>query len=282
MSESTDFLEMLSFPYYTHLQAQLTNPAHSISWNKVALIGYIDILLYAKDQFPPAGFQRKIRMLYENYQNLGNNYPLLGDLDGLFRALNRLDKDQAEQVTSIAIEWHNTVQVIEKICLDLVLRRNNFIDSSQLSEALQRSLYQMQFGAILPKLTDFLDEEQEEIRRLAQLKQYPITIFQKIKLRHQFSGTFHTDKAPVQSLFEKDQDIQDLIQKINKVFFKLINLINQKIPEPDRTLKTNQSNQDLSTPQDYRLVVNLYYDGNEVNEYESGLFARLRNLLRIT
>lgn len=281
MSETNDFLEMLSFPYYTHLQAQLTNPAHSISWNKTALIGYIDILLYAKDQLPPAGFQRKIRMLYENYQNLGKNYPLLGDLDGLFRALNRLDKDQSEQVTSTALEWHNTVEVIEKICLDLALRRNNFSDSSQLNDALQRSLYQMHLAAILPQLTDFLNEEQEEIRRLVQLKQYPITIFQKIKLRHQFSGTFHTDKNPVQFLFEKDQDLHDLINKVSKTFFRLINLINQKLPEPDRSLKTNQSNQDLSTPQDYRLVINLYYDGDEVNEYESGLFARLRNLLHI-
>lgn len=282
MIETTDLQEMLSFPYYAHLQAQLTNPAHSIAWNKVALIGYIDILIYAKEQFPPAGFQRKIRMLYEQYQNLTKNYPILGDLDGLFRALDRLDKDQAEQVTAIALEWHTIVQVIEKICLDLVSRRNNYSDSSQLSEVLQRSLYQLQVAAILPKLSDFLDEEQEEIRRLAQLKRYPITVFQKIKLRHQYAGTFHTDKESIQFLFEKDPDLQNLINNISKSFFRLVNAINQKLPEPDRSLKTNQSSQDLSSPQDFRLTVNLSYDGNDENVYESGLFARLRNLIRIT
>ncbi len=285
MSETTDttgFMEMLSFPYYAHLQAQLANPTHSISWNKVALIGYIDILLYAKDQIPPAGFQRKVRILYESYPNLSRNYPVLGDLDGLFRALNRLDKDQAELVTSVALQWHSTVQEIEKICFELAARRNNFNGPSQLAEALQRSLYQLQSTAILPKLSGFLDEEQEEIRRLAQLKQYPITVVQKIKFQHQFSGTFHTDKEPIHFLFEKDSDLQDLVNNINKAFFRLVNSINQKLPGPDRSLKTNQSSQNLSTPQDYRLVINLSYDGNDENEYESDLFAKLRSLLRIT
>ncbi len=282
MSEATDFLEMISFPYFSHLQARLSNPAHSISWNKVALIGYIDILLYAKDQLPPAGFQRKIRMLYEHYQNLDKNYPLLGDLDGLFRAINRLDIDKDDLVTATALQWHATVQVIEKICLDLVARRSNFNDPSQLSEALQRSLYQMNRAAILPRLEDFLNEEQEEIRRLAQLKRYPTTVFQKIKLRRQFAGTIHTDKEPLQFLFEKDTELQDLINGINKAFFKLVNMVNQKLPEPDRSLKTNQASQDLSTPHDYRLVITLSYDGTDENEYESGLFAKLRSLLRIT
>lgn len=282
MNESIDYLEMISFPYYAHLQAQLTNATHSISWNKVALIGYIDLLLYAKEQLPPAGFQRKVRMLYENYQNLGKNYPILGDLDGLFRGLNRLDKDQSEQVTSIALQWHNAVQVIEKICLDIAVRRHNFNDQSQLNEGLQRALYQLHQSAILPKLSDFLEEEQEEIRRLTQLKKYPVTVFQKIKLRHQFSGSFHTDKEPIQFLIEKDPDLKDLINKISKTFFKLVNLVNQKLPEPDRSLKTKQTSQDLSAPQDFRLIVNLSYDGNDENEYESGLFAKIRSLLRIS
>lgn len=282
MNEITGFLEMLSFPYYAHLQAQLTNAVQSISWNKVALLGYVDILLYAKDQLPPAGFQRKIRMLYENYENLGKNYPALGDLDGLFRGLNRLDKDQAEQVTATAIQWHNTVQVLEKICLNLAVRRLNYNEPSQLSEALQRALYQLHQSAVLPKLNDFLEEEQEEIRRLAQLKKYPIAVFQKLKLRNQFSGSFHTDKEPVRFLIEKDAELQDLVNIINKTFFRIVNLINQKLPEPDRSLKANQTSQDLSTPRDYRLVVNLAYDGNDENEYEAGLFAKLRNLIRVT
>ncbi len=282
MNDTIDYLEMISFPYYTHLQAQLLNPIHSISWNKVALIGYIDLLLYAKELLPPAGFQRKVRMLYEHYQNLGKNYPILGDLDGLFRGLNRLDKDQAEQVTSIALQWHNVVQVIEKICLDMVARRHNLKDPIQLSEGLQRTIYQLQLTSVLPKLSEFLEEEQEEIRRLTQLKKYPVTIFQKIKLRHQFSGSFHTDKETIQSLVEKDPELQDLVNKISKAFFRLVNLVNQKLPEPDRSLKTNQTSQDLSTPQDFRLVVNLSYDGNDENEYESGLFAKLRSLLRIS
>ncbi len=282
MNETTDLLEMISFPYYAHLQAQLTNAIHSIAWNKVALLGYIDILLYAKDQLPPAGFQRKIRMLYENYENLSKNYPALGDLDSLFRGLNRLDKDQSEPVTTTAIQWHNTVQVVEKICTNMVARRYNYDNPSQLGEGLQRSLYQLQQSSVLPKLNSFLDEEQEEIRRLAQLKKYPITFFQKLKLRHQFGGTFHTDKEPVQFLVEKDPELQDLANLINKTFFRIVNLINQKLPEPDRSLKAKQSNQDLSTPRDYRLVVNLTYDGNDENEYESGLFSKLRSLIRIT
>ncbi|MGE5604441.1 MAG: hypothetical protein ACM3YE_01975 [Bacteroidota bacterium] len=282
MNDTTDLLEMISFPYYAHLQAQLTNAIHSISWNKVALLGYVDILLYAKDQLPPAGFQRKIRMLYENYENLGKNYPVLGDLDGLFRGLNRLDKDHSEQVATTAIQWHNTVQVLEKICLNMTARRLNYNDPSQLSEALQRALYQLHQSSVLPKLQDFLDEEQEEIRRLAQLKKYPITIFQKLKLRNQFGGTFHTDKEPVQFLIEKDSELQDLINIISKTFFRLVNLVNQKLPEPDRSLKAKQTNQDLSTPRDYRLVVNLAYDGNDENEYEAGLFSKLRNLIRVT
>lgn len=280
-TDTTNFIEMLSFPYYAHLQAQLATPAHSISWNQVALIGYIDILLYAKDQIPPAGFQRKIRILYENYQNLSKNYPILGDLDGLFRGLNRLDKDQTEQVTSVALQWYNTVQVIEKICLELTAHHHNFSDLSQLTEILQRSLYQMQLTATLPKLSDFLDAKQDEIVHLAQLKQYPTTIFQKNKLRHLFSGTYHTDKEAIQSLFEKEPELDDLVNNINRTFFRLVNAINQKLPEPDRSLKANQSNQDLSTPQDYRLVINLSYNGNEENEYESGVFTKLRNLLRI-
>ena len=166
MNETTDLLEMISFPYYAHLQAQLTNAIQSIAWNKSALLGYVDILLYAKDQLPPAGFQRKIRALYENYENLSKNYPLLGDLDGLFRRLNLLDKDQSEPVTITAIQWHNTVEVLEKICLNMTARRYNYSDQSQPSETLQRSLYQLQEASVLPKLNDFLDEEQEEIRRL--------------------------------------------------------------------------------------------------------------------
>lgn len=282
MNDTTDLLEMISFPYYAHLQAQLTNAIHSISWNKVALLGYIDILLYAKDQLPPAGFQRKIRALYEIYENLSKNYPILGDLDGLFRGLNRLDKDQSEPVTTTAIQWHNTVQVLEKICLDMTARSYNYSNQSQLSEALQRSLYQLQQASVLPKLNDFLDEEQEEIRRLAQLKKYPVTFFQKIKLRHQFWGTFHTDKEPVRFLIEKEPELKDLANNISKSFFRMVNLINQKLPEPDRSLRAKQSNQDLSTPRDYRLVIHLAYDGNDENEYESGLFSKLRNLIRIT
>lgn len=281
MNDANDFLEMISFPYYAHIQARISNPAHSISWNKVALFGYIDILLYAKEQLPPAGFQRKIRMLYENYPNLAKNYPLLGDLDGMLRALNRLDFGQSEQVTKTALTWHNTIQVIEKICLDLVTRKNNFSDPAELSEALQRSLFQMNNNSILPKLADFLDEEQEEIRRLVQLKRYPTTVFQKIKLRRQFYGTINTDKQQLQFLYEKDPELQDLINSINKTFFKLINLLNQKLPEPDRSLKTDQLSQDLSAPHDYRLVITLSYDGEDENEYESGLFAKLRSLLRI-
>lgn len=282
MSDTNDFLEMISFPYYAHIQARISNPAHSISWNKVALFGYIDILLYAKEQLPPAGFQRKIRMLYENYPNLAKNYPLLGDLDGLLRALNRLDFDRQEQVTTTALTWHNTVQVIEKICMDLVIRKNNFSDPAELTEALQRSLFQMNNAAILPKLADFLDEKQEEIRRLVEIKRYPATIFQKMKLRRQFYGTLNTDKEQLQFLCEKDPELLDLIGNISKAFFKLINILNQKLPEPDRSLKIDQAGQDLSAPQDYRLVITLSYDGEEESEYESGLFAKLRSLLRIT
>ncbi|NLW46482.1 MAG: hypothetical protein GXY86_03985 [Firmicutes bacterium] len=281
MTETTNFMEMISFPYYAHLQARLSNPVHSISWNKVALFGYIDILLYAKEQIPPAGFQRKIRMLYENYPNLAKNYPLLGDLDGHFRAVNRLDFEQTQQLTTAALNWHNTIQVIEKICLNLVSRKDNFSNSDQLNEALQRSLYQMNNASVLPKLSDFLDEEQEEIRRLVELKQYPATVFQKIKLRRQFYGTINTDKQPLQFLVAKDPELLGLISIINKTFFKLVNLINQKLPKPDRSLKTDQSSQDLSASHDYRLVITLSFDGEDENEYESGLFAKLRSLLRI-
>jgi hypothetical protein len=282
MNETTELLQMISFPYYAHLQARLTNAIHSISWNKAALLGYIDILLYTKDQLPPAGFQRKIRMLYENYENLSKNYPALGDLNGLFRGLDRLDKDQSEQVTITALKWHNTVEVIEKICQDITMRRSNYNNIAQLNEALQRSLYQLQQSSVLPKLNDFLEEEQEEIRRLAQLKKYPVAFFQKLKLRHQFGGVFHTDKESIQFLIEKDPELQDLTNTINKTFFRLINSINQKLPEADRSLKTKQSDQDLSAPSDYRLVINLAYDGDDENEYESGLFSKLRNLIRIT
>jgi hypothetical protein len=281
MTETTNFMELISFPYHAHLQARLSNPVHSISWNKVALFGYIDILLYAKELLPPTGFQRKIRMLYESYPNLAKNYPLLGDLDGQLRAANRLDFEQTEQLTIAALNWHNTIQVIEKICLDLVSRKYSFTNPTQLSEALQRSLYQMNNASILPKLTDFLDEQQEEIRRLVQLKQYPTTIFQKIKLRRQFYGTINTDKEQLQFLVEKDPELLGLINIINKTFFKLINLINQKLPKPDRSLKTDHSSQDLSASQDYRLIITLSFDGEDENEYESGLFAKLRSLLRI-
>lgn len=283
MDKTTNsILEMITFPYYAHIQAKLSNPIHSISWNKWALLGYIDILLYVKEQLPPAGFQRKIRMLYENYENLSKNYPILGNLDGLFRGLNRLDKDQAEQIMTTALQWHHTVETIEKICLDMTARQHNYTDPAQFSEALQRALYQIQQSAILPKLDNFLDEEQEKIQRLAQLKKYPVTFFQRIKLRHQFSGTFHTDREPIQSLIEKDSELHDIFDSINKAFFRLINSINQKLPEPDRSLKTNQADQDLSSPRDFRLVVNLSYDGNDdENEYEAGLFAKLRTLLRI-
>jgi hypothetical protein len=220
-------------------------------------------------------------MLYESYPNLAKNYPLLGDLDGQLRAANRLDFEQTEQLTIAALNWHNTIQVIEKICLDLVSRKYSFTNPTQLSEALQRSLYQMNNASILPKLTDFLDEQQEEIRRLVQLKQYPTTIFQKIKLRRQFYGTINTDKEQLQFLVEKDPELLGLINIINKTFFKLINLINQKLPKPDRSLKTDHSSQDLSASQDYRLIITLSFDGEDENEYESGLFAKLRSLLRI-
>jgi hypothetical protein len=192
-----------------------------------------------------------------------------------------LDFEQTEQLTIAALNWHNTIQVIEKICLDLVSRKYSFTNPTQLSEALQRSLYQMNNASILPKLTDFLDEQQEEIRRLVQLKQYPTTIFQKIKLRRQFYGTINTDKEQLQFLVEKDPELLGLINIINKTFFKLINLINQKLPKPDRSLKTDHSSQDLSASQDYRLIITLSFDGEDENEYESGLFAKLRSLLRI-
>lgn len=282
MSETVDYLEMLSFPYFAHLQAQLADPIHSISWNRVALTGYIDILITAKDQIPPTGFQRKVRVLYENYPNLDKNYPLLGDLDGLTRALNRMDPEQTEQVEAIALQWHAVVQVIEKICLGLVARRHNFNEPSQLKEALQKSLFKLHAAAQLPKLGKFLEEEQEELRRLVQLKKFPAAVFQKIVYRRQFSGTFHTEKEPIRHLIENDSELQSLIDSINKTFFRLVNLINQKLPEPVRNLSTDPSRQDLSAPLDYRLVLNLYYDGNEENEYESVLFARLRKLIRVT
>ena len=279
MPQGSDLLELIVIPYYAHNQAKISGVLSSIAWNKVALTGYIDILLLAKEITPPSGFLRKIRSFYEYYEKAVNNTPLLGELESLFRALNQLDKTNPKAVTTFALKWHATIQALEQLCMENIAMQK-LGNRQQICEALQTMIFALQESATLPHWDLLLDQQQFEISKYVQLKNHSSAALQRFNLKTDFAATFHTDKEQVRTLMKEDPEIGTLIQNLNKNFLRLVYLINNKLPEPERHLKVNPTEHELTVAQDYCLTFNYFYNGRDEGEYETNFFTRLRTLLK--
>lgn len=171
------------------------------------------------------------------------------------------------------------VQAFENICLETVSRQR-IGDMQQLLETLQAAIYEMQEHSDLPGWADLLNQEQNELVKLYQMKNYPKTALAKFNLAQQYSTTFQTEKQPVRKLLAEDAEVQGQIMKLNKCFLHLVTCINQKLPAPQRNLKIKPSEENFSPPQDYRLTVSYHYNGNEEEEFDSNFYAMLRNMIR--
>ena len=280
MNQSSDLLEKMALPYFAHCQARIAPALHSIVWNKVALSGYIDIAILLKGYEPPSSYLRKIRAFYEHYEQIDTVQPLLGDLDALSRNLVHLEKANSKAVITFAIKWNSVVHALENFCLDLVLQRKiNGLE--QVAESLQSLIFTMMEEAILPRWTELLDQQQLELTKMFQLRNLPTATLAKVNFRYQFSSNYQTDQQWLKKIIKSDKELQDLIYILNKNFLRLVNLINEKIPEPDRHLQANPAKPVPSNPsQDYRLMLTYSYDGNDDGDHPASFFSLLRNSLK--
>jgi hypothetical protein len=280
MEQSDDLLGKMVVPYYAHCQARIMPALHSIAWNKVALAGYIDITILLKDLAPPIPYLRKIRAFYENYEQIETTHPLLGDLDALSRNLIHLDKENGKAVTAFALKWNNTVHALEEFCFALILQRK-INGLTQIVETLQSLVFTAMSANTLPRWVDLLDQQQQELARMFQLKNLPGAALSKLNFRHQFNAGFQSDQQWLIHLMNDDKELQDVIHLLNKHFLRLVSLINEKVPEPERQVRVNPAKQVQASPsQDYRLAVTYFYDGNDEGEYHPNFFSMLRNFLK--
>jgi hypothetical protein len=280
MTQSQDLLEKTALPYFAHCQARIAPPLHSIVWNKVALSGYIDIAILLKNHEPPSSYLRKIRAFYEHYEQIDTVHPLLGDLDTLSRNLIHLDKANSKAVTTFALKWNSVVHALEDFCLDLILQRKiNGLE--QVAESLQALIFTMMEAAVLPRWAELLDQQQLELTKMIQVRNLPPAALAKVNFRYQFSSNYQTDQQWLKDIIKADKELQDLIYILNKNFLRLVNLINEKIPESDRQLQANPAKQVPPSPsQDYRLLMTYSYDGNDEGTYHPSFFSLLRNFLK--
>ena len=280
MTQSQDLLEKMALPYFAHCQARIAPALHSIVWNKVALSGYIDIAILLKDHEPPTSYLRKIRAFYEHYEQIDLVQPLLGDLDALSRNLVHLDKANSKAVLAFSLKWNSIVHTLENFCLDLVLQRKiNGLE--QVAESLQSLIFTMMEAAILPRWTELLDQQQLELAKMFQLRNLPTAALAKINFGYQFSSNYQTDQQWLKNIIRSDKELQDLIYILNKNFLRLVNLINEKVPESNRQLQANPAKQVPSSPsQDYRLMITYSYDGNDEGDHHASFFSLLRNFLK--
>lgn len=105
MAKTEDVLDKLTFPFYAHFQARIVTPLPSIAWNKIALTGYMDILLSLKEIDPPGNYLRKIRTFYESYEKELKTRPLLGEVDSLSRSLGHYDPSNSKATATFAVRW---------------------------------------------------------------------------------------------------------------------------------------------------------------------------------
>lgn len=280
MTQSEDLLERMVFPYFTHCQAQIAPALHSIAWNKVALSGYIDVAILLKGLEPPGSYLRKIRTFYENYEQIDSTHPLLGDLDTLSRNLVHLDKANSKSVIAFAVKWNSIVHALEKLCFELLSQRKiNVLD--QITESLQSLLFTMMEETVLPRWIEQLDQQQLELVKMFQLRNLPSAALAKVNFRYQFCSNYQTDQPWLRNLIKSDKELQDLIYILNKNFLRLVNLINEKVPEPERQLQANPVKQVPTSPsQDYRFAVTYSYDGDDEGKYHANFFSLLRNFLK--
>ncbi len=280
MPQNQDFLEKMALPYFAHCQAQISPPLHCIAWNKIALSGYIDILLMLKKLDPPDSYLRKIRSFYEHYEQVVDSNPLLGNLDTLSRNLSHLDKTNIKAVIVFALKWNNTVKVLEDLCFDLISQQK-INTSEQIHESLQNLLFNMQGNSVLPKWNELLEHQQLELANILQMRNLPAAALSKLNYNQQYAAVFQTEQPWLKDFFNNDKELQDQILLLNKHFLRLINLINEKIPDSERRVKANPSKEISAAPtQDYRLELTYYYDGNDESEYQANFFSLLRNFLK--
>ncbi|HEX3047032.1 MAG TPA: hypothetical protein VHY08_19920 [Bacillota bacterium] len=275
----TELLKNLVFPYYAHCQAGICPPLASIAWNKVALSGYIEILLSIKEKTFPASYHRKLMAFYSLYEKEIKSHPLLGEIDTLSRNLAHLDLTNSQLVTTFASRWAVALHELETFCIDQISQQK-MVERENLLESLQVLVFNLQEQAELPGWTELLNQQQEEVLKLFQLNNYPKAALAKFNMRHQFSAVFQTEKAPVAALLNEDQELKEIVRDFSKTFLKLVNSTNQKLPAPNRHLRVNPNEQDLSLPQDYRLTVSFTYNGNDQSEFEANFFSALRHLLK--
>jgi hypothetical protein len=280
MTQSQDFMEKMALPYFAHCQARIAPALHSIAWNKVALSGYIDVVILLKGIEPPTSYLRKIRAFYEHYEQIDTTHPLLGDLDTLSRNLIHLDKANSKAVTAFAVKWNSIVHALENLCFEhIVQRKINGFD--QIAELLQTLIFTMMEENVLPRWAELLDQQQLELTKMFQLKNLPTAALAKVHFRYQFSSNYQTDQCWLKSLIQGDKELQDLIYILNKNFLRLVNLINEKVPEPERQIQANPAKQVVASPsQDYRFLISYSYDGNDEGEYRANFFSLLRNFLK--
>ncbi|HBE78803.1 MAG TPA: hypothetical protein DDW65_13660 [Firmicutes bacterium] len=280
MNPSQDLLEKMALPYYAHCQARIAPALHSIAWNKVALSCYIDIAILLKGVEPPTSYLRKIRSFYDNYGDIATSHPLLGDLDALSRNLIHLDKANNNALTAFAVKWNSIIHVLEAFCFEL-LPLHHINDPDQIAETLQSLVYAMIEERTLPRWSELLEQQQSELSRLFQLKNLPSAALSKVHFKYQYSANYQSDQQWLIDLIQSDQELQDAVVILNKNFLRLVNLINEKVPEPDRRLQVHPVKPETMSPsQDYRLTVTYSFDGNDEGEYRANFFPLLRNFLK--
>jgi hypothetical protein len=279
MSQSEDVLQKMALPYFAHCQARISPALHSIAWNKVALSGYIDIAILQKGIEPPGSYLRKIRTFYENYEQIDASAPLLGDLDALSRNLTHLDKENSKAVTIFALKWNSVVHALEDFCFTLV-SQHKINSRDQIVESLQSFVFTMTEQNVLPRWGDLLEQQQLELSKIFQLKNLPSAALEKIHFKYQFSANYQSDQRWLTSLINNDKELQDIIHLLNKNFLRLVNQINEMIPEPERHLQVNPAKQSTGPSQDYRFSITYFYDGNDEGNYRANFFSQLRNFLK--
>lgn len=272
---NNDLVKKMVFPYFACRHARILPPVPSIAWNKIALFEYIDILILIKEIEPPGSLLRKIRLFYENYENEVNSNPLLGDLDALSRMLDRLDQANSQAIINLAVSLNQKITAFEKLCFEKVsgLRVGSL---QQLEETIQEEIFTLLEQAQSPGWEDLLKQQQLEIIHIMKTKNQPVNLF-KMNLEHQFASFFLSEKQNVKSLIQNDNEVKELILNINKSFFKLIHMINKKLPPSERHLKVNAAGQELSSPQDYRLSLHYLYNGTDEEAYETNVFTPWQN-----
>lgn len=280
MVEGQALLRKMALPYYAHRQAVIAPALSSIAWNMIAFSGFLDLALLVKDLEPPANIVRKIRSFYESYEQIAEIKPILGDLDTLSRNLAHLDKTNTNAVRTFALKLNGAVQALEQFALQLI-NQLKINDPDKTAEELQDILFSMQEESSLPGLAELLEQQQLELSKMVQLKNLPATTLAKFSFNQQFEGSFQVDRPWLHNWITTDKELQGVLTTLHKNFLHLINLINGKIPLPERRLKLNSIGEDSSVPShDYRLALKYYYGGTEESVYHYQIFDLLRNLLK--